>query len=270
MKYLLVEARLAKAVAFCERCRNRRIVEALCDIARAHPAQQLIEAQVLKPGALGRDALLLDEQRIVAKGGVEVELAVLERKVGAAHLVFEGGRVVAHVVARKEGEQHHVRVVGPHALAQGQELVPGAIARDAEVERLDLAPRAEAARGELLRQQPPEGALHLDLHRLGVRVAQDGDAVGAGGLRQRMLAVSPALAVDAHVGAALVRLPALHAGSQAATGERIGLPELDKRKAGGPQGELAGKERERRGRQRQRGVPGRAPNPARTCAHSSA
>src|SRR5207245_3014434 len=125
------------------------------DVPGAHAAQELVDARLLQQRTVRGDALLGDELWIVAERGIEEELAVLQREIGAPLLAFERLGVVAHVVAGEEGEQHQVRRIRPDALLQREELVRRAIARDAEVHRLDALARREAAALEALGQERP-------------------------------------------------------------------------------------------------------------------
>ena len=144
----------------------------------AHVAHELQHARMIgsAPREFARDGQTCLEALGGREGVVDAQAPVAVEHVERLVLLgFQREGVVAHIVAVGELQQHEVRPVADRLRFEHHVLLRRAVARDAEIQHLDALARLEAAARQALGQQPPISLLALDLHRLGVRVAQHHD-----------------------------------------------------------------------------------------------
>ena len=82
-------------------------------------------------------------------------------------------------------------------MPQGEELLPGAVARDPEIDRLDPPTGHGRTAREFAFHYTPEGLLHRHVECLGVRISEHRDAEGVGRL---LVGVFPIVSLPIAVG----------------------------------------------------------------------
>ena len=166
------------------------------------------------------------------------ELAVALDIERPAQIAFERDRVIADVVAEKNREHHDVGLVGPHLLAQRHQFLRGAVAVDAEVERLDAPPLEQRTLRELARRDRSKRVLVWHLDRLGIGVAEHRDPDGAGRLGFGKLWTAKTAAIDLDVGGALATIVASGIRPQPPSARRVITIEVGKKTVGDSHADL--------------------------------
>src|SRR5262249_8313601 len=125
----------------------------------------------------------------------------------------------------EEGEHHEIWLIGEPPRLEHAKRLPRSESGDSEVDHVDVLCGSEGTGFEPLLEQPPEGLLHVDLQSLRVRVAQDGDTIGAWRLGEGSLAIAETLRVRRYVRLTFLAIPAGGVRSETQSGDGVWLME---------------------------------------------
>jgi hypothetical protein len=157
---------------------------------------------------------------------VQDQFPVLQQKKRFGRSLIQDGGIVRQVVAGAKGQQDDIRGIFPHPVAQDQQFPAGAEPRLTEIDHLDPASPQLPAALEFLLHDRPEGLFPVHIQGFGIGVAQDRDPQRIRRLCQDMLPVPEAVAVDAHIAAALLEPVAPGTGTQPGAEHRVELIKL--------------------------------------------
>src|SRR5262249_30093288 len=162
-------------------------------LARSHPSlDQLTDARPADERVL---YALLEVDRARSEGIIEHERAGALHEIRLSRIPRKRSGVVHDIVAAQESQQDEIGMVAQDTITEQKELLGRAEAAHAEVEHLDARRRRRRAPFDLLADDRTEAGFEGNLERLGVRVAQDRDAIDARGLLEGALEVFEARAV---------------------------------------------------------------------------
>ena len=156
---------------------------------------------------------------------IDHEIVATQGEKWPKRIGFERTRVVPHVVARVEAENRCIGRILGGPLRIGEQLLRGAVARHAEVDDLDVLAFQCGAALELALEHRPKRLVDRHLQCFGHRIAEHGNPHGVRRLRDRMLAIAQARAIDLDVRFAFIAKPSFRAGVEPASHCVIVYPE---------------------------------------------
>ena len=108
---------------------------------------------------------------------------------------FEWLRVIAHVVARQERQQHHIRVELPDVMPQREQFLSAPPTRNSKAEDFVMRIVRSSLLIQLSFEHSGERRIVGDLQGFDVRVAEHGNTNGPSRLLDLMLAITKAKSV---------------------------------------------------------------------------